>query len=66
MQTRSSYHYHQNFNHPSRIWNTLAIIDLNDHPLRIKNNLLEYLEKQLLSNFDQCNHHVQHILVLAS
>ena len=40
------------FNHLLRIWNTLPIIDLNDHPTRIKNKLTEYLWKYFLRNFN--------------
>ena len=46
-QTRStnntSKHFY--FNRLPRIWNTLPIIDLNDHPIRIKSKLSEYLWK---------------------
>ena len=53
-QTRStnntSKHFY--FNRLPRIWNTLPIIDLNDHPIRIKSKLSEYLWKHFLSNFD--------------
>ena len=51
-QTRST-NINKNFylNCLPRIWNTLPIIDLNDHPTRIKNKLLEYLWKHFLSNF---------------
>ena len=53
-QTRStnntSRHYY--FNCLLRIWNTLPIIDLNDHPTRIKNKLSQYLRIHFLSNFD--------------
>ena len=35
-----------------RIWNTLPVIDLNDHPTNIKSKLSEYLWKHFLSNFD--------------
>ena len=53
-QTRSTNIINKNFyfNYLPRIRNTLRIIDLNYHPTRIKNKLLEYLEKHFLSNID--------------
>ena len=43
---------HFYFNRLPRIWNTLPIINLNDHPTRIKSKLSEYLWNHFWSNFD--------------
>ena len=54
-QTRSTNNTrkHFYFNGLPRIWNTLPIIDLNDHPIRIKSKLSEYVYGRIfLSNFD--------------
>ena len=53
-QTRSTNIISKNFYfiRLPRIWNTLPIIDLNDHPTRIKNKLTEYLWKHFLRNFN--------------
>ena len=48
-----------------KIWNILPVIDLNDHPTRIKNKLLEYLWKYgtitssyrgYINDNNSCNH----------
>ena len=53
-QTKSTNNTLQNFyfNRLPRIWNTLPIIDINEHPTRIKNKLTKYLWKHFLNNFD--------------
>ena len=53
-QTKSTNNTLNNFyfNRLPRIWNTLPIIDIHEHPTRIKNKLTKYLWKHFLNNFD--------------
>ena len=53
-QTKSTNNTLKNFyfNRLPRIWNILPIIDINEHPTRIKNKLTKYLWKHFLNNFD--------------
>ena len=53
-QARSTNNTNNNFyfNRLPRIWNALPIIDLNEHPTRIKNKLSKYLRKHFLNNFN--------------